>query len=104
MAQQSWRSNRADQSGTLPLSGNKGNYNYYNELNSESYLVENPDALEPADENAFTIFRYAENNLSAGVLYKSEEYSTSILGFPIESVKKQEKRNELIKNIMKVFE
>ncbi len=66
-------------------------------------MVENPDAIEPADKNAFTIFRYSENNLSAGVLYKGETYSTCILGFPIEAVKGQDKRNELIKQITDAF-
>ncbi len=104
-----WRNNNGAVTGQIkavpsPFPAIQGNYSYYNELNSESYVVENPDALEPADENAFTIFRYAENNLSAGVLYKGAEYGTCILGFPIEAVKKQEKRNELIQNIMKVFE
>jgi hypothetical protein len=87
-----------------PFSAIQGNYNYYNELNSECYVVENPDALEPVDENAFTIFRYTENNLSAGVLYKGAVYDTCILGFPIEAVKTQEKRNELIQRIMNVFD
>ena len=104
-----WRNSHGAVTGQIkavpsPFPSIQGNYRYYNELNSESYIVENPDALEPADGNAFTIFRYAENNLSAGVLYKGEKYSTCILGFPIEAVKEQEKRNELIKNIMKVLE
>ncbi|MDD2314912.1 MAG: xanthan lyase [Proteiniphilum sp.] len=104
-----WRNNNGAVTGQIkavpsPFLAIQGNYSYYNELNSESYMVENPDALEPADENAFTIFRYAENNLSAGVLYKGAEYGTCILGFPIEAVKEQEKQNKLILNIMKVFE
>ena len=104
-----WRNSHGAITGQIkvvpsPFSAIQGNYRYYNELNSESYVVENPDALEPADKNAFTIFRYAENNLSAGVLYKGEKYSTCILGFPIEAVKEQEKRNELVKNIVTAFE
>jgi len=104
-----WRNNNGAVTGQIkavpsPFPAIQGTYLYYNELNSESYVVENPDALEPADENGFTIFRYTENNLSAGLLYKGEKYSTCILGFPIEAVKEQEKRNELIKNIMKILE
>jgi hypothetical protein len=104
-----WRNNNAAVTGQIkavpsPFSAIQGNYNYYNELNSECYVVENPDALEPVDVNAFTIFRYTENNLSAGVLYKGAVYDTCILGFPIEAVKTQEKRNELIQRIMNVFD
>ncbi|MCE5205832.1 MAG: xanthan lyase [Porphyromonadaceae bacterium] len=103
-----WRNSHGAVTGQIkavpsPFPSIQGNYRYYNELNSESYVVENPDALEPVDKNAFTVFRYAENNLSAGVLYKGEKYSTCILGFPIEAVKEQEKRNELVNNIMTAF-
>ena len=103
-----WRNNNGAVTGHVksvpsPFLPIQGNYRYYNELNSDSYVVENPDAIEPADKNAFTIFRYSENNLSAGVLYKGETYSTCILGFPIEAVKGQDKRNELIKQITDAF-
>ncbi len=70
---------------------------HYNTLNSESYVVEYPDAIEPADENAFTVFRYSENNLSAGVIYKGEQYGTAILGFPIEAIKGTENRNNCVR-------
>lgn len=100
-----WRNNNGAVTGrikavTSPFTSINGNYNYYNELNSESYVVENPDAIEPAVQDAFTVFRYSENNLSAGVLYKGETYSTCILGFPIESVKTDEGRSQLIKGIL----
>ncbi|HBK31058.1 MAG TPA: hypothetical protein DDZ78_05465, partial [Porphyromonadaceae bacterium] len=78
-------------------------YKYYNELNSESYVVENPDAVEPAGKNAYTVFRYSENNLSAGTLYNGDAYSTCVLGFPIESVKEQAKRDELLKGILQAM-
>lgn len=104
-----WRNNYGGVTGRIkavasPFPSIKGNYAYYNELNSESYVVENPDAIEPADENAFTVFRYSENNLSAGIVYKGEKYSTCILGFPLESVKQQDKRDELVKNILTAME
>ena len=104
-----WRNNNGAVAGKIksvpsPFESIQGNYEYFNELNSESYVVEHPDAIEPSGENSFTIFRYSENNLSAGTFYKGETYSTCILGFPIESVKEQEKRNELVKQILEVME
>ena len=104
-----WRNNNGAVAGKIksvpsPFESIQGNYEYFNELNSESYVVEHPDAIEPSGENSFTIFRYSENNLSAGTFYKGETYSTCILGFPIESVKEQEKRNELVKQILGVME
>ncbi len=104
-----WRNNNGAVAGKIkavpsPFAFITGNYEYFNELNSESYVVEHPDAIEPVGENAFTVFRYSENNLSAGTLYKGEKYNTCILGFPVESVKKQDKINELLKNILEAME
>lgn len=85
-----------------PFDSFKGNYNYFNELNSDSYVVERPDAIEPADSDSYTIFRYSENNLSAGVAYKGA-YSSCVLGIPFEAVK-PEKRDNLMKSILAFFE
>lgn len=103
-----WRNNNGAVTGKIkavpsPFESIHGNYEYYNELNSESYVVEHPDAIEPAGDNSFTVFRYSENNLSAGTFYKGDTYRTCILGFPIESVKEQEKRNELVKQILRAM-
>ncbi|MDD4777863.1 MAG: xanthan lyase [Fermentimonas sp.] len=104
-----WRNNYGAVTGNIksvpsPFHSITGNFKYYNTLNSKGYVVENPDAIEPADDNAFTIFRYTENNLSAGVLYKSDNYNSCILGFPIESITEQFKINLLIENILQAFE
>ncbi len=104
-----WRNNNGAVGGKIkavssPFESIQGNFEYYNELNSESYVVEHPDAIEPVGDNSFTVFRYSENNLSAGTFYKGKTYSTCILGFPIESVKEQEKRNELVKQILEAME
>ncbi len=104
-----WRNNYGAVTGKVksvasPFKSLTGDYNYYHELNSESYVVENPDAIEPVGDNAFTVYRYTENNLSAGTFFKGNRYSTCILGFPIESVKEESKRNELIKGIVEEME
>lgn len=104
-----WRNNNGAVTGQIkavpsPFPAIQGKYLYYNELNSESYVVEHPDAIEPADEDAFTIFRYSENNLSAGILYQGERYNCCILGFPIEAVKGQENRRKLINEIMETID
>ena len=103
-----WRNNYGAVTGNIksvasPFASLQGSYKYYNELNSESYVVENPDAVEPAGKNAYTVFRYSENNLSAGTLYNGDAYSTCVLGFPIESVKEQAKRDELLKGILQAM-
>ncbi len=78
---------------------NKGNYSYHNKLNPYSYVVEAPDAIEPASDNAHTIFRYSENNLSAGIAYKGD-YKTVVLGFPFESLKTSEERERMMEVVL----
>ncbi|MCD8031018.1 MAG: xanthan lyase [Bacteroides sp.] len=103
-----WRVNQAAVMGQVksvasPFRTFTGNYAYYNELNPESYVVESPDAIEPAAEGAYTVFRYSENNLSAGVAYQGD-YKTCVLGFPFESVKTPDGREQLMKAILLFFQ
>lgn len=102
-----WRAGQAAIMGkvkcvTSPFPSLTGNYTYYNELNSDSYVVESPDAIEPATEGAYTIMRYPENNLSAGVAYQGS-YKTCVLGFPFESLRTTEEREYLMNAIMTFF-
>jgi hypothetical protein len=78
----------------------KGNFN--TGANPGRYAVEAPDGIEPVGENAFTAFRYAENNVSAGVAYRGK-YKTFVLGFPLESVTDPKVLNELVRQIMEFF-
>lgn len=79
-----------------------GNYTYHNELNGESYVVEAPDAIEPAAKDAYTVMRYSESNLSAGVAYQGE-YKTYIMGFPFETIRTACERDALMDAILKFF-
>jgi len=103
-----WRVNQAALMGKVktvasPFASFNGNYEYFNELNPESYVVESPDAIEPAAEGAYTIFRYSENNLSAGVAYQGA-YKTCVLGFPFESIKTPAEREQMMKAILAFFQ
>lgn len=102
-----WRVGQAATTGKVktvasPFSINNGQYNYHHELNPQSYVVESPDAIEPADNQAATVMRYAENNLSAGVAYKGD-YRTYILGFPFESLRTPNEREQLMRTILNFF-
>ena len=71
-----WRVGQAATMGKVksvasPFPALSGNYTYHNELNADSYVVESPDAIEPATKDAHTVMRYSENNLSAGVAYQA---------------------------------
>lgn len=66
------------------------------------YGVEAPDAIEPADKQSVTAFRYSENNTSAGVIFKGNS-AVCILGFPFETITSENDRNILMKQIMDFF-
>ncbi|MBR1949903.1 MAG: xanthan lyase [Bacteroidales bacterium] len=73
-------------------------------LNDMIYCVESPDALVPACKEAYTICRYSDNNISAGVAYKGD-YKTVCLGFPIETADTFDVvKNRLFGSILKFFE
>ncbi|MCO6025220.1 xanthan lyase [Prevotella cerevisiae] len=103
-----WRVNRAAIDGKVkysasPLTTKEGEFTYYNTPNEESYVVESPDAIEPADSCAYTALRYSENNLSAGIVFGGSEqdhWRTVVFGFPFESLKGDTARNALMKEIL----
>ena len=102
-----WRVGQAATEGKVkcvasPFPALSGNYTYHNELNADSYVVESPDAIEPATKDAYTIMRYSENNLSAGVAYKGD-YKTCILGFPFEALRTSSEREALMRTILTFF-
>ncbi len=66
--------------------GFKGFIDYNTKLgNNNVYAVQSADALVPSCKEAFTIFRYKENNISAAVAYKGD-YKVVCFGFPIETI------------------
>lgn len=102
-----WRTGQAAIAGKVkstvsPLPYFSGSYTYYNMLNADSYVVESPDAIEPIGKGAYTIMRYSENNLSAGVAYEGK-YKTCILGFPFEALRTPDEREILMRAILTFF-
>jgi len=63
------------------------------------YAAESPDAIEPADKQSFTAFRYTENNTSAAVMHRGAVRSF-VIGFPFETVISQEERDALMRQIL----
>ena len=102
-----WRVDQAARRGGVKAVGNslvslKGYFNYYHELNEHSYVVESPDAVEPACKEAKTVLRYSENNLSAAVAYDGA-YKTFVMGYPFESIRSSHSREVLMSEILKFF-
>jgi len=63
------------------------------------YKAEAPDAIVPFDTTSSTFMRYAENNMSAGVIY-SGKYKVIALGFPFETILNDTHRDALMKNML----
>ncbi len=82
--------------------GFKGNFTFNTELNDKIYTVEAADAIVPSSKEAYTIFRYTENNISAGVAYKGN-YRCVSLGFPIETLKTGEEIERIISEVIDFF-
>ena len=102
-----WRTDNATSEGGLVAYPNpygfNGKFNFNTKLNERVYAVENADGLVPADKDAFTIFRYADNNISAGVAYKGA-YRTVSLGFPVETLASPCQIEKLMGEILKFFQ
>ena len=103
-----WMTNNAGITGDVkgvqnPLGfSGKSRYVFNTELNGDMYCVESPDGLNPAGDGAWTIFRYGENNISAGTAY-SGPYKTVVLGFPVETLETQEQVDCLIGEVARFF-
>ena len=80
----------------------KSRFVFHTEPNGRTYAAEAPDGINPVGNGAFTIFRYAENNISAGVAYQGS-YKTVVLGFPVETLDTQEQIDCLIGEIADFF-
>ena len=81
----------------------KNSYTFHTTPNSAVYCVESPDGIVPASKDAWTIFRYSDNNISAGVAYKGS-YNSVVLGFPIETLQSEEQIRSIINEVIKFFE
>ncbi|MBK7095271.1 MAG: hypothetical protein IPH57_09590 [Saprospiraceae bacterium] len=71
-------------------------------LDENFYMVESPDGIEPVGDNSVTCFRYCDSGASAGIAYDGK-YRVVAMGFPFETIIKEEERNILMKQIVDFF-
>jgi hypothetical protein len=76
---------------------------FNSDYDSEIYTVEAPDAIEPAGDDAWRIYRYSSGNTSAGIL-KNGHHRAVVLGFPFETIVSEQQRHELMRQVMRFFE
>ena len=68
------------------------------EMNEKIYSVPSPDCIVPVS-NAFPVFKYVDENRSAGTAYKGD-YRTFIMGFPFETIDTDAHRAEIMAGIL----
>ncbi|OJU54660.1 MAG: xanthan lyase [Bacteroidales bacterium 45-6] len=77
-------------------------FTFNQQLNDTILAIESPDAISPTDMRAITFMKYSENGLGAGVFYNGS-YKSCVLGFPIEAVSEEVKRNELMRRLLEMM-
>ena len=82
------------------LPGVSGSVEFYSEPNEKMYYVEKPGILVPTDEKAFEYCHYEGSDLCAGVAFKGK-YRTCTFGFPFETIKEEDSRNKIMRNVLK---
>ncbi len=68
-------------------------------ISSDSYVIQSPDALYPASDEAFTAFAYNDGQ-SAGIAYPGTDYRVIATGFPFESITDERIRQQAIQAIL----
>ncbi len=76
-----------------------GRFEFNAGISDKIYAAEAPDAIEPADKQSVTAFRYLENNTSAAVMYPGDA-RTFVMGFPFETIISRKDRDDLMKQIL----
>ena len=73
---------------------------FHNSQNSVSYCVEAPDGIAPASNAAETVLRYEDTGVSAGIRYQGNGYRAICLGFPIETLKREDDINAILSSCL----
>lgn len=99
-----WRVGRAAREGKAhfvnsPFRMLQGHVRFNQQLNDRCYIVESPDGIEPASDEAHTVMRYSENGIGAAVAYQGD-YRTLVMGFPLETIRPARARNMMMEQVM----
>lgn len=103
-----WRTNHATLSGryeatefAAPYFRSSGSFNQ--KYHPGFYMVESPDGIIPAGQEAFAALRYYGNSVGAAVALR-RNYRSIVMGFPVESMVDASERRELLREVMHFFE
>ena len=74
-------------------------FDFYHQLCEQHYAATSCDVLMPAAQGAFCAMLYA-NGTSAATAYKGNDYRTFTMGYPLECIKDEGKRNSIMRGIL----
>ena len=95
-----WISSRASRDGVvLPLPSGTP-LEFWNERNTQSYFIENPDGIRPCDNHGKLIYKYRSSNVGAAVQYQGSGYRAVTFGFPLETIKKPEDLRSVLQSAL----
>jgi hypothetical protein len=102
-----WMTNHADNVGRVKVTDRASSHflprlRFNAAYHPDIYKVEAPDAIEPAGDDAFRLFRYSANKASAAAA-RSGAYKCVILGFPFETIASAEDRHVLMEQVLTFF-
>lgn len=75
-------------------------FNIYRTPNAEHYPTQEPDAILPVGNDAFSVFAFGGQQ-GAGVAYKGTDYRVVSMSFPFECICQQNIRNAAMKALLK---
>ena len=102
----SWVSSRGTGSGKIAPSEEFGfntSEEFFNAPNEISYSVECPDGIKPSGSNGSILLRYDRTGTPAAVLFRGDGYNVVSFGFPIEAMKAETARENLIRKSLELF-
>ena len=94
----------AQRNSSLRLNKICGDLDYYNFLNQDIYCAEQSDGIVPASKEASSILKYSDSEISAAICFNGKGYRTVCVGFPLETIKKEEGRMSLMSAVLSFFE
>ena len=80
------------------ISGLGTEFTFHRHLNERHYAAHHPEILEPVYP-AFSAMKYADD-FSACVAYNGTDYKAITMGFPLECIKDEPKRNSIMRGLL----
>lgn len=78
---------------------------YSNTLNSQQYIVENPDIISPSKNGKSEIFMtFTDTGLPCGIITEKGDSKIAVMSIPFETVSEESVRNSLMKRVLDYIE